>query len=512
MKIKSALISVSNKDKLSDILKKLRNYKVKLISSGGTYKKIKSLGYKCVEVSNYTGFQEILDGRVKTLHPKIYSGILFKRNKKSHKKILKKLNFESIDLVISNFYPFERTINQTKNHQKIIENIDIGGPTLVRSAAKNYRDVVVITKIDQYQKLINELNLFKGGTSLKFREKMSEEAFGETASYDSAIFNYFNTFSKEKIPKKIFIKADLIQKLRYGENPHQLGAIYGNQENFNLKKIQGKELSYNNYNDIFTCLNLSKSLPKNRGTIIVKHTNPSGVSIESNKLKSYLSAVNCDPVSAFGGVIACNYKVNFKIAKKIIKNYYEVIIANGFDKKSIKLLKNKKNLRVIDSKEFKAQKHNKIITGINSFLVQNNDNEIFDRNNFNVVSKIKPSKKLIDQLIFSFNVCRSVKSNAIVISQDNKTLGIGSGQPSRLDSCKIAIEKMKRFKQFDNKNPIIAASDAFFPFVDGIESLVQAGVKAVIQPHGSIRDKEIIRFANDMEIILVFSKSRHFSH
>tara|TARA_Y100000590_G_scaffold53498_1_gene55921 strand:+ start:1362 stop:2900 length:1539 start_codon:yes stop_codon:yes gene_type:complete len=512
MKIKSALISVSNKDKLKDILKKLKNYKVKLISSGGTYKKIKSLGYNCIEVSDYTGFQEILDGRIKTLHPKIHSGILFKRDKKSHKKILKKLNFEEIDLVISNFYPFEKTINQTKNHQKIIENIDIGGPSLVRSAAKNYKDVVVITKINQYQELIKELNLFKGGTSLQFREKMSKEAFGETASYDLAIFNYFNFFSKEKIPQKIFIKANLIQKLRYGENPHQFGAIYGNQENFKLKKIQGKELSYNNYNDIFACLNLSNSLPKNRGTIIVKHSNPSGVSIESNILKSYLSAINCDPVSAFGGILACNYKVNFKIAKEIIKNYYEVVIANGYDKKAIKLFKNKKNLRVIDSKEFKPIKQNKITTGINSFLTQNNDNEIFSKNDFKVVSKIKPSKKLIDQLIFSFNVCRSVKSNAIVIAQDNKTLGIGSGQPSRLDSCKIAIEKMRKFKQFDNKNPIIAASDAFFPFVDGIESLVQAGVKAVIQPYGSIRDKEIIKFANDMGIILVFSKSRHFSH
>ena len=512
MKIKSALISVSNKDRLNDILKKLKNYKVKLISSGGTYKKIKSLGYNCIEVSDYTGFQEILGGRIKTLHPKIHSGILFKRDKKSHKKILKKLNFEGIDLVISNFYPFEKTINQTKNHQKIIENIDIGGPSLVRSAAKNYKDVVVITKINQYQELIKELNLFKGGTSLQFREKMSKEAFGETASYDLAIFNYFNSFSKEKIPQKIFIKANLIQKLRYGENPHQFGAIYGSQENFKLKKIQGKELSYNNYNDIFACLNLSNSLPKNRGTIIVKHSNPSGVSIESNILKSYLSAINCDPVSAFGGILACNYKVNFRIAKEIIKNYYEVVIANGYDKKAIKLFKNKKNLRVIDSKEFKPIKQNKITTGINSFLIQNNDNEIFSKNDFKVVSKIKPSKKLIDQLIFSFNVCRSVKSNAIVIAQDNKTLGIGSGQPSRLDSCKIAIEKMRKFKRFDNKNPIIAASDAFFPFVDGIESLVQAGVKAVIQPYGSIRDKEIIKFANDMGIILVFSKSRHFSH
>jgi len=512
MKIKSALISVSNKDKLNDILKELKKYNVKLISSGGTYKKIKSLGYKCVEVSNFTGFPEILDGRVKTLHPKIHSGILYKRQKKSHKKTIKKLNFESIDLVVANFYPFEKTIKQTKNHKKIIENIDIGGPTLVRSAAKNYKDVVVITKIDHYEKLIDELNLFKGGTSLQFREKMSREAFFETASYDSTIISYLNNFSKEKIPKKLFIKANLIRKLRYGENPHQLGAIYGNEEEFKIKKLNGKELSYNNYSDIFACVSLTKTLPKNRGTVIVKHANPSGVSIENDHLKSYFSAMNCDPISAFGGIVACNYKLSLKIAKEIIKNYYEVIIANGFDKKAIKLLKNKKNLRLIDATKVKPEKYNRIVSAMNSLLVQTNDNEIFKKNNFKVVSKIKPSKKLMEQLIFSFNVCRSVKSNAIVISQNNKTLGIGSGQPSRLDSCKIAIEKMKKFKQFNKKNSIVAASDAFFPFIDGIESLVQSGITAIIQPHGSIKDKEIIKFANDMGIVLIFSKSRHFRH
>ena len=512
MKIKSALISVSNKDKLNDILKELKKYNVKLISSGGTYKKIKSLGYKCVEVSNFTGFPEILDGRVKTLHPKIHSGILYKRQKKSHKKTIKKLNFESIDLVVANFYPFEKTIKQTKNHKKIIENIDIGGPTLVRSAAKNYKDVVVITKIDHYEKLIDELNLFKGRTSLQFREKMSREAFFETASYDSTIISYLNNFSKEKIPKKLFVKANLIHKLRYGENPHQLGAIYGNEEEFKIKKLNGKELSYNNYSDIFACVSLAKTLPKNRGTVIVKHANPSGVSIENDHLKSYFSAMNCDPLSAFGGIVACNYKLSLKIAKEIIKNYYEVIIANGFDKKAIKLLKNKKNLRLIDATEVKPEKYNRIISAMNSLLVQTNDNEIFKKNNFKVVSKIKPSKKLMEQLIFSFNVCRSVKSNAIVISQNNKTLGIGSGQPSRLDSCKIAIEKMKKFKQFNKKNSIVAASDAFFPFIDGIESLVQSGITAIIQPHGSIKDKEIIKFANDMGIVLIFSKSRHFRH
>ncbi len=512
MKIKNALISVSDKKKLNDILKILKKYKIRLISSGGTYKKIKSLGYDCIEVSNYTNFPEILDGRVKTLHPKIHSGILFKRHNVLHKKTLKKLNFESIDLVITNFYPFEKTLNQTKNHNRIIENIDIGGPTLVRSAAKNYNDVVVITKIDQYKELVEELKLHKGKTSLKFRIKMSMKAFSETASYDTNIYNYFHSISDKPIPDKLLINAKLIQKLRYGENPHQLGAIYSNEEDLNLLKIQGKDLSYNNYGDIFACLSLSKILPKNRGVIIVKHSNPSGVSIEGSHLKSYISAMNCDPVSAFGGIVLCNFKLNSKVTKEIIKKYYEVIIANGFDRDSLRMLKNKKELRVIDSSKFTLNKNNKIISGLNSFLMQTHDDQIFNKQNFKVVSKVKPSNRVMEQLIFSFNVCRSVKSNAIVISQNNKTIGIGSGQPSRLDSCKIAIEKMIKFQQFNKEDSIVAASDAFFPFVDGIEKLVQSGVTAVIQPYGSKRDKDIIRFANDMGIVLVFSKTRHFNH
>ena len=512
MKIKSALISLSNKGEINKILKILTKYKIKLISSGGTYKKIKSLGYECIEVSNYTKFPEILDGRVKTLHPKIHSGILYKRRKQSHKETLKKLNFESIDLVITNFYPFKETLNITNNNKKIIENIDIGGPTLVRSAAKNYNDVVVITKISQYKELIEELNMYNGSTSLQFRTKMSKEAFGETASYDATIYNYLNKISKKVIPEKLFINAKLIQSLRYGENPHQMGAIYSDDENFKLILMQGKELSYNNYSDIFACLNLTKTLPKNRGVVIVKHSNPSGVSIEDNHLKSYISAMNCDPISAFGGIVACNFKLTFKIAKEILKNYYEVVIANGFDKKVLKLFKQKKNLRVIDSSHILFNNNNKIFSGINSFLMQTNDDQIFNRSNFKVVSKNRPSKKLMEQLIFSFNVCRSVKSNAIVITQKNKTLGIGSGQPSRLDSCKIAIEKMRKFKQFKNEDQIVAASDAFFPFIDGIEKLINAGVTAIIQPYGSIKDKEIIKFANDMGIVLVFSKTRHFNH
>ncbi len=512
MKIKSALISVSDKSKLKSILKVLKKYNINLISSGGTYKKIKSLGYRSIEVSDYTNFPEIFDGRVKTLHPKIHSGILYKRNNSSHKKLLKKLNFESIDLVITNFYPFKKIIEITSNHKKILENIDIGGPTLVRSAAKNYKDVAVITNIEQYKKLISELNLYKGKTSLKFREKLSREAFAETAGYDATIYNYFNSISKIKIPEKLIIKSNLIQKLRYGENPHQEGALYSNHSDFKLKKLQGKDLSYNNYNDIFSSIKLSKTLPKNKGTVIVKHANPSGVSIENNNLKSYISAMKSDPVSAYGGIVSCNYRMSFKVAKEISKNYYEVIIANGFDKKSLRLFKKKKNLRLVDSSAVSLEKNNKIISGINSFLVQSKDNLIFEKKNFKVVSKIKPSKKLFDELLFSFDVCRSLKSNAVVITQNNKTVGIGSGQPSRVDSCKIAIEKMRRFKQFKHNDPLVAASDAFFPFVDGIEKLVQAGVSAVIQPSGSIRDKEIIKYANDMKIILVFSKTRHFNH
>ena len=511
MKIKSALISVSDKNKLKDVLKVLKKYKINLISSGGTYKKIRSLGYNCIEVSQYTNFPEILDGRIKTLHPKIHSGILYKRNNSSHKKILRKLNFKSIDLVITNFYPFKNTISKTNNHKKIIENIDIGGPTLVRSAAKNYNDVVIITKIEQYKELIQELNIYKGKTSIGFRFKMSREAFGETASYDSTIYNYFNSISDITFPERLLVDSKLVQTLRYGENPHQKAAIYSNEENLKLTKLQGKDLSYNNYNDIFACLNIAKTLPKNKGTVIVKHANPCGVSIEKNHLKSYLSAMNCDPVSAFGGILACNFKLDNKTAKEIIKNYYEVVIANGFEKNSLKILSSKKNLRLIDSTKVSFS-DKKVVSGINSYLMQTNDDQIFDIKNFKVVSKIKPSKKIMDQLIFSFNVCRSVKSNAIVITQNNKTLGIGSGQPSRLDSCKIAIEKMKNFKQFNMQDAIVAASDAFFPFIDGIETLIQSGVTAIIQPSGSIRDKEIIKFSNDMGIVLVFSNTRHFNH
>ena len=509
-KIKKALISISDKKNLKDLLYILTKSKIELISSGGTYKEIKRLKFKCLEVSEYTRSPEILDGRVKTLHPKIHAGILSKRNKPSHKNDLKNNNFEEIDLVIVNFYPFEKTLEQTTNHIKIIENIDVGGPTMVRAAAKNYNDVTVITSPNQYEELIYEIKKNNGCTSLEFRKKMSSEAFSETAYYDAVISNYFNKINQNIFPKKKVIYANLIKKLRYGENPHQKSAIYSKNSRLNIDQVHGKQLSYNNYNDIFSALTISKSLPNNLGTVIVKHANPCGVSVHKNNLKSYRFALASDPVSAFGGIVSCNYKINKSLAFELNKIFLEVIIANGFDSEALKILKKKKNLRIIDASNFVVKDLVNFNSVNESILAQSEDIKKFTPKDFKIVSKKKPNKSQLKNLIFAFNVCRYVKSNSIVLACQEATVGIGSGQPSRLDSCQIAIDKMNKFQNL--KGDIVAASDAFFPFVDGIEKLVQSGVSAVIQPSGSIRDKEIIKFANQTNTVLIFSKTRHFRH
>ena len=509
-KIRKALISVSDKKNLKNLLKILTKYKIEFISSGGTYREIRKLKFKCLEVSEYTNSPEILGGRVKTLHPKIHAGILSKRNNKSHKKDLRNNNFEEIDLVVVNFYPFEKTLEQTNNHLKIIENIDVGGPTMVRAAAKNYNDVTVITSSNQYNELIEEIENNRGYTSLKFRERMSLEAFSETAYYDAVISNYLNKIKKNYFPKKKIIYGNLIEKLRYGENPHQKSAIYSKTTSSNIKQIHGKQLSYNNYNDIFSALTISKSLPNNTGSVIVKHANPCGVSIHKNALKSYQMALSCDPISAFGGIVSCNFKINRNLATELNKKFLEVIIANGFNNEALKILKKKKNLRLIDATDFVIKDIIKFNSANESILTQSEDLKRFDIKNFKIVSKKKPNKSQLKNLIFAFNVCRYVKSNAIVIANNNTTVGIGSGQPSRLDSCQIAINKMNKYHNLSEG--LVAASDAFFPFVDGIEKLVQSGVTAIIQPSGSIRDKEIIKFANQTSTVLLFSKTRHFKH
>ena len=341
-KIRKALISVSDKKNLKPLLVILKKFKIKIISSGGTFKKIKKLGFNCTEISNYTNFPEILNGRVKTLHPKIYGGILNQRNNKKHIKDLKNNKIENIDLVIVNFYPFEKIIKNKFDHNKIIENIDIGGPAMVRAAAKNYNDITVISSTNKYEDLINQLKKNNGSTTLDFRKKMSEYAFSETAYYDSLIANYFNRITNNFFPEKKIFQSKLIEKLRYGENPHQKSAIYSMENSLNLIQLNGKQLSYNNFNDIYSALTISKSLPKNKGVVIIKHSNPCGVSIIKDKVKCYKSALACDPISAFGGIIACNFKVNTKLALELKKIFLEVIVANKFDKKALNILKKKR--------------------------------------------------------------------------------------------------------------------------------------------------------------------------
>ena len=511
VKIKTALISVHNKNNLKAILSVLKKYKVDIISSGGTYKKIKTLGFKCKEISEYTGSPEILGGRVKTLHPKIHAGILNEIDNKIHVKQMKNLNYFNIDLIIVNFYPFEKTINLKKPQSEIIENIDIGGPAMVRAAAKNFKYKTTITSVDQYNKLENELKINKGKTTKEFRQKLSKEAFLETAYYDSVISKYFTNLSCEKFPSKKIIYGKKIEELRYGENPHQQAAIYSNGD-MGIKQISGKKLSFNNYNDMFTAIKITNSLPRNIGCVVLKHLNPCGVSINKNKIISLRSAIESDPISAFGGIISCNFKVNDKIAKELNKIFLEIVIGKGFTKKAITILKKRKNLRIIEIKDLNYQSNLSIKSNFNNFLLQEPDTMLLNKKNFKVVSKKKPSKRMLNNLIFAFNICRFVKSNAIVISQNFSTIGIGSGQTSRLDSCDIAVNKMRKSRLNKKNEDICAASDAFFPFTDGVEKLAIAGISAIIQPSGSIRDKDVIKLANKLDLILVFSRTRHFNH
>ena len=513
-KIKNALISVSDKENLKSILFVLKKNKINLISSGGTYKSIKKLGFRCNEVSEYTGFDEMLDGRVKTLHPKIHSGILFNRSKKMHRKQMQKKRFQPIDLVIVNFYPFETTVKKTSNKEKIVENIDIGGPAMVRAAAKNFKDVAVITDKQDYPELIKELKKLKGETSYDFRKRMASKAYSMTAYYDSVVSEWFNRNISLEFPERKTFFGKKINQLRYGENPHQKSSIYVsslNNDDINLLQLSGKALSYNNYNDIFAGIDILFSNLRKPSTVIIKHANPCGVSSNESALKSFVNAQASDPISAFGGIVACNYKISKKIALEINKTFFEVILAKGFEKKALNILKKKKNMRIIDISRFNYESKTTVKFFDNSFLIQEKDNLVFNKKRLKCVTKIKPSRKELKDVEFAFRVCKYVKSNAIVVVKDSSTIGIGAGQQNRLDSCKIATQKAKRFQPRNLINSI-AASDAFFPFADGIKTLINAGVKTIVQPGGSIRDKEVIEAANKAKIKMIFTGIRHFNH
>jgi len=507
-KIKRAIISVSDKSNLKLILPVLKKFKIEIISSGGSYKKIKNMNYNCIEVSNYTGFSEMLNGRVKTLHPKIHAGILNIRSNATHRSELKKKNIPEIDLVIVDLYPFEEQLKEKSKN--LIEYIDIGGPTLIRAAAKNFNDVTVISNNDDYSSLVKELKTNKGATSIKFRKFMSAKAFSLTAYYDSVVSHWLNNQLNIKFPKKETVHGKLIEKLRYGENPHQEGSLYGTNDNLDIEKIHGKKLSYNNYNDIYSALSILKTFKKKEGAVIIKHANPCGVSTEKNQIKSFENAIMCDPISAFGGVVAINSIIKKKLALVLNKTFFEVIISRGFEKNALKILKKRKNIRLINCSKFNLTNEKHYLFLGNVFLSQDSDNMLFS-NKLKIVTRKKPSRNQLSSLKFAFNICKFVKSNAIVLVNGKSTIGIGAGQPNRLDSCKIASKKALQFVP-DKITNAVAASDAFFPFPDGIEELAEVGVEAIIQPGGSVNDKKIIEAANKAGLVMAFTRIRHFNH
>ena len=509
-KIKRAIISVSDKSKLKIILSVLKKFNIEVISSGGSYKKIKDMKYNCIDISEYTGFSEMLNGRIKTLHPKVYAGILNIRKNKNHIKDMKENNIPNIDLVVVDLYPFRQQLNKKINFKKLIEFVDIGGPALLRSGAKNFNDVAVISNINDYVKFIKELKLYKGSTSIKFRKLMAAKAFGLTSYYDSVISNWLNKKLNIKFPERKTIHGKLFQKLRYGENPHQESALYSTENNLEVKKIYGKDLSYNNYNDIYSAINILNSFKKNEGTVIVKHTNPCGASIEKNQIKSFKNSLECDPISAFGGIVAINSIISKKLAIEINKNFFDIIVSKGFKKEALKILKKKKNVRLIDFSKLRLINNEHHLFLGNSFLTQDFNNILFNKK-IKIVTRKKPSLAQLSSMKFAFNICKFVKSNAIVLAENKSTIGIGAGQSSRVDSCKIASENS--LKYFSNKiSNSVAASDAFFPFPDGIEKLINIGVKAIIQPGGSINDNKVIKAADDAGIVMAFTGARHLKH
>jgi phosphoribosylaminoimidazolecarboxamide formyltransferase/IMP cyclohydrolase len=381
---------------------------------------------------------------------------------------------------------------------------------LIRAAAKNFNDVAIISNIDDYFQLAKELKINKGSTSIKFRKYMSAKAFSVTAYYDSVVSNWLNNQLNIKFPVKKTVHGKLIGKLRYGENPHQQGSLYGTTDNLGIEKIYGKELSYNNYNDIYSALSILSTFKKREGTVIIKHANPCGASTEKNQIKSFQNALACDPISSFGGVVAINSIITKKLATELNKIFFEVIVSRGFKKDAFKILKKRKSIRLVNCDKFNSKNKKHYLFLENAFLSQDSNN-IFLNDKLKIVTRKKPSSSQLSSLKFAFNICKFVKSNAIVLANGKSTIGIGAGQPSRLDSCKIASQKALQFVP-EKITHSVAASDAFFSFTDGIEELAEVGVKAIIQPGGSINDKKIIEAANNAGLVMAFTGIRHFRH
>ncbi|MFC1658936.1 bifunctional phosphoribosylaminoimidazolecarboxamide formyltransferase/IMP cyclohydrolase [Candidatus Omnitrophota bacterium] len=519
IKIKRALISVSDKTGIVDFAGGLSKLGVEILSTGGTAKLLKENNIPVMDVSDYTGFPEMLDGRVKTLHPKIHAGLLALRSNTAHRETLGKHNIGLIDMVVVNLYPFEKTVARPgTSRSEAIENIDIGGPSMLRSAAKNHQSVAVISSPGQYAQISAELKRNNGAVSTRTCEELAAEVFSLTAHYDAAINGYLSNHQQRQAPQQgvefpaqLHLEFTKLQELRYGENSHQRAAFYREAQArgglINLRQLHGKELSFNNILDLNSTWELVCEF-RQPAAVVTKHTNPCGAAQDKSLKQAFLNAWKCDSLSAFGSIVGLNRKVNLETAKLLLHSgFIECIIAPGFEDGALSLLKKKKNLRLLELTDLEPVNEFDIKRISAGLLVQDKDINLDELEGLKVVTKKKPTKNQLDSLIFAWKVVKHVKSNAIVLAKGTRTVGIGAGQMSRVDS--VIIAKRKAGKQSLNS---CLASDAFFPKPDAIVQAARAGVTAIIQPGGSISDEEIIKACNKYKIAMATTGRRHFKH
>ncbi|QPF84993.1 bifunctional phosphoribosylaminoimidazolecarboxamide formyltransferase/IMP cyclohydrolase [Bradyrhizobium genosp. L] len=524
-RVTRALLSVSDKTGLIDFAKALSDHGVELVSTGGTAKAIAAAGLKVKDVSELTGFPEMMDGRVKTLHPKVHGGLLAIRDNKEHAAAMAAHGIAPIDLLVVNLYPFEATVDKGAGFEECIENIDIGGPAMIRAAAKNHDDVAVVVEANDYQAVLDELAAHKGATSLGLRRRLAAKAYARTAAYDAAISNWFAMQLETTAPDFRAFGGRLIQSLRYGENPHQTAAFYATPEKrqgvATARQLQGKELSYNNINDTDAAYECVSEFDPNRtaACAIIKHANPCGVAEGPNLATAYARALACDSTSAYGGIIAVNRTLDAEAARAIIGIFTEVIIAPDATEEAIAIIAGRRNLRLL----LAGGLPNPRATGLTAktvaggLLVQSRDNAVVEGMDLKVATSRAPTDAEMRDLKFAFRVAKHVKSNTIIYAKDLATVGIGAGQMSRVDSARIAARKAQdAAAELKLAEPLtkgsVVASDAFFPFADGMLACIEAGATAVIQPGGSMRDDEVIKAADEHNIAMVFTGTRHFRH
>ncbi|MCF3942998.1 bifunctional phosphoribosylaminoimidazolecarboxamide formyltransferase/IMP cyclohydrolase [Oceanobacillus alkalisoli] len=508
---KRALISVSDKTNITDFAKELEKLEVEIISTGGTLQALNSAGVKAIAIDKVTGYPEIMDGRVKTLHPKVHGGLLGKRSNTEHMKEMEENEIEPIDIVVVNLYPFKETLQKpVVSKEEIIENIDIGGPTMLRSAAKNFEDVLVVVDPEDYPRVLDALQ--EDDTSNELRQHLAAKVFRHTANYDAMIAGYFAGETGEEFPETYTVTYEKVQDLRYGENPHQKAAFYRAPlaKGISLagaKQLHGKELSYNNIQDANAALEIIGEY-ENAAAVAVKHMNPCGIGVAANLHDAYELAYDADPISIFGGIVALNREVDQRTAASLSEIFLEIIVAPSFSKEALDILTEKKNIRLleVDMSENKEVTHKLTSVG-GGVLIQHQDTGQVTADELKVVTKKQPTEQEIADLLFAWKAVKHVKSNAIVLAKDNQTIGIGAGQMNRVGSAKIAIEQAG-----EKASGSVLASDAFFPMPDTVENAIKAGITAIIQPGGSKRDQDSIDVCDEYGIAMVYTNMRHFKH